>query len=115
MSFVAAFSLVHQEEGGAGVASDKRRQKVCAVNPGETLGTLHNIVGYNKTKKQKSLRVPVGHVPLIFPAAGPFHGQPVGSYNESARAEKWVSVCARERGTEEQREGDFKMVEIEGG
>ena len=26
-----------------------------------------------------------------------------------------VSVCARERGTEEQREGDFKMVEIEGG
>ena len=26
-----------------------------------------------------------------------------------------MSVCARERGTEEQREGDFKMVEIEGG
>ena len=77
------------------VASDERRQKVCAVTPGETLGTLHNIVGYNKTKKQKSLRVPVGHVPLVFPAAGPFHGQPVGSYNESARAEKWEGggVC----------------------
>jgi hypothetical protein len=94
MPFVAAFSLLLQPflssvRKRAGVASDERRQKVCAVTPGETLGTLYNIVGYNKTQKQKPLRVPVGHVPLVFPAAGPFHGQPVGSYNESARAEKW--------------------------